>query len=270
MRGASASLIAGTASARPRCGTIREAATRSNLVASQVLRLHQHDAGGWLFWDYAGRLGELAVLAVMARPVAFRGEKLRMPWIQIPLWVLGIVLADHYLDWIRTTGNHLFPSTVLGHYPLSRGWLHWFEHGVRDWARHLHRGSRLSTMCSARVQALPRRRNAYGVGHVAAVRRAVWIVVASRAQPLSDRNRRRCLSRTASRPCCRWGHELRRVVHPAVPVDLQPEDERSGEDGGRQAFGRLGHTENRLRAMRGPQEPYSDVILKLAAHAGER
>jgi hypothetical protein len=27
---------------------------------------------------------------------------------------------------------------------------------------------------------------------------------------------------------------------------------------------------DRLRAMRGPQEPYSDVILKLAAHAGER
>ena len=35
--------------------------------------------------------------------------------------VLGIVLVDHYLGgWIRTTGNHLFPSTVLGHYPLSK------------------------------------------------------------------------------------------------------------------------------------------------------
>jgi membrane protease YdiL (CAAX protease family) len=43
-------------------------------------------------------------------------------------WVLGIVLANHYLGgWIRTTGNHLFPSTVLGHYPLSIGWLHWFD-----------------------------------------------------------------------------------------------------------------------------------------------
>jgi hypothetical protein len=27
---------------------------------------------------------------------------------------------------------------------------------------------------------------------------------------------------------------------------------------------------DRLAAMRGPQESYSDVILKLAAHAGER
>ena len=97
------------------------------MVASQVLRLHQHDPGGWLFWDYAGRLGALAVLAALAWPVAFRREKLRMPWIQIPLWVLGIVLADHYLDWIRTTGSHLFPSTVLGDYPLSKGWLHWFD-----------------------------------------------------------------------------------------------------------------------------------------------
>ena len=162
------------------------------MVASQVLRLRHLDAGGWLFWDYAGRLGGLAVLAAMAWPVAFRGERLRMPWMQVALWVLGIVLVDHSLGgWIRTTCNHLFPSTVLGRYPRPR---------------HLHRGSRFSTMCSARVQALPRRRIAFGVGHVAAVRRlslvvggrkcpsrhahgrsvhvvlsAVWIVVASRA-----------------------------------------------------------------------------------------
>ena len=51
-----------------------------------------------------------------------------MPWMQVALWVLGIVVVDHSLGgWIRTTGNHLFPSTVLGHYPLSIGWLHWFD-----------------------------------------------------------------------------------------------------------------------------------------------
>ena len=98
------------------------------MVASQVLRLHQHDAGGWLFWDYTGRLAGLAVLAALASPVAFRREKLRMPWMQIPLWVLGIVLADLYLGgWIRTTGNDLFPSTVLGHYPQPSGWLRWLD-----------------------------------------------------------------------------------------------------------------------------------------------
>ena len=98
------------------------------MVASQVLRLRHLDAGGWLFWDYAGRLGGLAVLAAAVWPVAFRSETLRMPWMQVALWVLGIVVVDHSLGgWIRTTGNHLFPSTVLGHYPLSIGWLHWFD-----------------------------------------------------------------------------------------------------------------------------------------------
>jgi uncharacterized protein len=98
------------------------------MVVSQVLRLHQHDAGGWLFWDYAGRLAGLAVLAATARPVTFCRAKLRMPWMQIPLWVLGIVLVDHYLGgWIRTIGNNLFPSTVLGHYPQPSGWLRWFD-----------------------------------------------------------------------------------------------------------------------------------------------
>jgi uncharacterized protein len=97
------------------------------MVASQVMRLQHHDPGGWLLWDYAGRLGGLAVLAALAWPVAFRGEKLRMPWVQVVLWVLGVVLINHYIGgWIRT-GNHVFPSTVLGHYPVSKGWLHWFD-----------------------------------------------------------------------------------------------------------------------------------------------
>ena len=55
------------------------------MVASQVLRLRHLDAGGWLFWDYAGRLGGVAVLAAMAWPVAFRGETLRMPRMQVAL-----------------------------------------------------------------------------------------------------------------------------------------------------------------------------------------
>jgi hypothetical protein len=126
---------------------------------------------------------------------------------QVALWVLGIVLIDHSLGgWIRTAGDHLFPSTVLGHYPLSMGWLHWFdivfglgldtyteEVVFRRCARHVFKpylGDGLLLV----------------FGHVAAVRRlslvvggrkypssgahgrsvhvvlpAVWIVVASRA-----------------------------------------------------------------------------------------
>ena len=145
------------------------------MVVSQVLRLHQHNPGGWLFWDYAGRLAGLAVLAALAWPVAFRREKLRMPWMQIPLWVLGIVLADHYLDWIRTAGNHLSVNSSR-RLPAVQGLAALVRHPVRDWARHLHGGSRLSTMRSARVQALRGRRNAYGVAHVAAVRRLSLVV----------------------------------------------------------------------------------------------
>jgi len=47
------------------------------MVASQGLRLRQHDPGGWLLWDYSGRLAGLAVLAALAWPVALpcgRGE----------------------------------------------------------------------------------------------------------------------------------------------------------------------------------------------------
>jgi uncharacterized protein len=182
------------------------------MVASQVLRLHQHDPGGWLFWDYAGRLAGLAVLAATARPAAFRREKLRMQWMQIPLWVLGIVLADHYLGgWIRTTGNDLFPSTVLGHYPQPSGWLYWFDtlFGIglvgyseevvfRRCARdvfkpYLGDGSLLVLVTSLLF-------GAYhwwtGVGNILEAVlmgvlfmlffAAVWIAVASRAQPLSN------------------------------------------------------------------------------------
>ncbi len=104
------------------------AAALAPMAASQLVRLHQHDPGAWIFWDYAGRLGGLAVLAATARDVAFRPKPLRMPWWQVPLWIVGVVLADVYLGgWIRETGNNLFPSTVLGSYPAPSGWLYWLD-----------------------------------------------------------------------------------------------------------------------------------------------
>jgi hypothetical protein len=33
------------------------------MVASQIVRLQQHDPGSWIFWDYTGRLSGLAVIA---------------------------------------------------------------------------------------------------------------------------------------------------------------------------------------------------------------
>jgi membrane protease YdiL (CAAX protease family) len=99
------------------------------MVASQVLRLHQHDPAGWLFWDYAGRLGGLAVLAALAWPVTFRREKLRMPWNKSPYGSsvsssrittstgsgrpAGISFRQQFLETIRCPRLHWF-DTLFG------------------------------------------------------------------------------------------------------------------------------------------------------------
>ena len=102
------------------------AATLFPMVASQIIRLQQPDAASWIFWDYAGRLGALAVLVSVpsARTVAFRWEHLRIARWEAVSWIIGIVLVDHYLcGWIRRTINAALPATVLGEYPKPHGWL---------------------------------------------------------------------------------------------------------------------------------------------------
>jgi membrane protease YdiL (CAAX protease family) len=97
------------------------------MIASQIMRLHQHDAGSWIFWDYVGRLGGLAVLAAIpsARAVAFQWGKRRMSLWKIALWIVCIVFFGVYLGpWIAATVNAAFPATVLGAYIRSSGWLH--------------------------------------------------------------------------------------------------------------------------------------------------
>jgi CAAX protease family protein len=97
------------------------------MLASQFVRLHQHDVGAWVFWDYVGRLGGLAILADIpsARAVAFRWEPLRMALWRVALWIAGIVVADHYLGgWARRTINTALPASVLGAYPQLSGWLY--------------------------------------------------------------------------------------------------------------------------------------------------
>jgi membrane protease YdiL (CAAX protease family) len=103
------------------------------MVVSQILRLHQTDPATWIFWDYAGRLAGLAVLAAIpaARMAAFRLEPRRVTVWETAVWIAGLVLADHYLgSWIRRTVNAALPGTVLGVYPEAQGWLHFADVGL--------------------------------------------------------------------------------------------------------------------------------------------
>ena len=107
-------------------GSIWFVAALVPMVASQIVRLHQHDPGTWIFWDYAGRLGGLSILAAIpsARAVAFRWERLRIARWKAVLWIAGLVAVDHYLGgWARRTINTALPATVLGVYPQTSGWL---------------------------------------------------------------------------------------------------------------------------------------------------
>src|SRR5260221_3506220 len=46
------------------------------MVVSQIVRLEQSDPATWIAWDYAGRIGALAVLGAIpsARTLAFSGS----------------------------------------------------------------------------------------------------------------------------------------------------------------------------------------------------
>src|SRR5262245_18886880 len=91
------------------------------------IRLEQSDPATWIAWDYAGRVGALAVLGAIpsALIVTFQWERLRMTYWEAAAWIIGIVLFDHYVcGWIRRTLNTALPATVLGAYPETHGWLH--------------------------------------------------------------------------------------------------------------------------------------------------
>jgi hypothetical protein len=97
------------------------------MVASQIVRLHQHDPAAWVFWDYAGRIAGLSILAAVpsARAVAFRWDRLRIALWKVVLWIAAIVIADHYLGGLaRRTINAAWPASVLGVYPQTDGWLY--------------------------------------------------------------------------------------------------------------------------------------------------
>jgi uncharacterized protein len=100
------------------------------MVASQTLRLQQSDPAIWIFWDYAGRIGTLAILAAIPsiRTAAFRREKIQIALWEAALWIAGLILTDHYLGgWIRRTINAALPATILGTYPRLNGGLYFVD-----------------------------------------------------------------------------------------------------------------------------------------------
>jgi uncharacterized protein len=99
------------------------------MVTSQIVRLHQPDAGTWIFWDYAGRLTALAMLAALpaARAVAFRSDKCQMSLWEIALWIVGISFVERPSQWLSHFVNDAFPITVLGVYPRPSGWLYFID-----------------------------------------------------------------------------------------------------------------------------------------------
>lgn len=96
------------------------------MIVSQVVRLHQHHAGSWIAWDYAGRLCALAILAAIpsARAVAFRWDKRQISLLEIALWIVGLSFLERLSQWPRRIINAAFPATVLGVYPQPTGWLY--------------------------------------------------------------------------------------------------------------------------------------------------
>src|SRR6516162_6121930 len=102
------------------------------MIASQIVRLHQSQAANWIFWDYAGRIGALAILAAIpaARAVAFRWDKRQMSLWEVTLWILAISFAERITQQVSRFINVAFPMTVFGVYPRPSGWLYLIDLGL--------------------------------------------------------------------------------------------------------------------------------------------
>jgi membrane protease YdiL (CAAX protease family) len=98
-------------------------------VLAQIVRLKQTDPAYWLFWDYAGRLAVLAVLAVhpSVRAAVYRRERLKISLAIVINW--GLLLIPLFIA-IRIAGSiytAYLPELRLGGYPRPEGWLLLFD-----------------------------------------------------------------------------------------------------------------------------------------------
>ncbi len=96
------------------------------MVLSQIVRLEQTTAAGWIVCDYAGRIGALLVLAAIpaARAIAFQRQPLRVSWGEVLLWMAALVLIDPFFSrWLVPLVNSWISHTRIGHYVAPSGWL---------------------------------------------------------------------------------------------------------------------------------------------------
>jgi uncharacterized protein len=122
-----ASHAAQTVAARPIVGWTIAAICLD--VLSQVIRLQQTDPTAWLFWDYAGRLGVLAVLAAdpAVRRVVYRRERLKISLAIVINWCL-LLIPISWATWIAAQIYSAYlPPFRLGAYPRPEGWLLIFD-----------------------------------------------------------------------------------------------------------------------------------------------
>jgi CAAX protease family protein len=94
--------------------------------ASQIVRLHQSQPANWIFWDYAGRLGAVAILAAIpaARTVAFRCDRREISLLEVAFWIVGIILTERLGQGVSSFINAAFPANLFGFYPRPNGWLY--------------------------------------------------------------------------------------------------------------------------------------------------
>lgn len=100
------------------------------MVLSQLVRLQQAAAEGWLICDYAGRLATLLFLLAIpqARVIAYRRYPLQTSWWETGLWIVILVAGfPLFSAWVRSFVGAWIPHTQLGHYPAPQGWLNVFD-----------------------------------------------------------------------------------------------------------------------------------------------
>jgi hypothetical protein len=80
-------------------------------IASQIVRMGQKDPTAWIAFDYAGRLGTLAVLAAIpaARSVAFARETREVGCSELAIWVACLLafelIVGRSVAWISNPQN---------------------------------------------------------------------------------------------------------------------------------------------------------------------